>query len=286
MDAWVEVIRLDGTAERHHLEEEQTTIGRSPMAGIPLVTADDLMPEHLLVAPQADGCWVALAEDAPPIALAGGPFHDGLVPWGTELSLGSVRLRLWDCLPAARSAGKGGLSTPLLIAIVILLPLTAWMLLSSNGDALPTGPKAAPPDLFSPAPACTDRGEAALLRARDAAEAASHKSERYVFDAQDGIDAVARYEEAEACFGKAGKPDDARRMVREREALQNRINEDYRTHQIRLDRALKLQRYDEALIEAHALDHLLRHESGPYSSWVRLLERRLQIIVDQQTGLP
>jgi hypothetical protein len=73
---------------------------------------------------------------------------------------------------------------------------------------------------------------------------------------------------------------DARRMQTEREAMTARIDEDYKNHRLRLERALYLSRFDDGLVEAHALRALTRHLTGPYIEWLTLLERRLQMLVD------
>lgn len=280
MDAWVEVIRPDGTSERHRLEGERTTLGRSPVAGIPLVNSPELMPEHMLFAPRPEGCWVSIAQNAqPPAFVRGEPFGSGMLPWGTEIQVGSVRLRVLDRLPATKAGGS--FSSPVTILALVLLPLIAWLFLSDGGEALPAVPDVPAPELFATVDACPDRGPAALHRARESAEAASHKAERYAFEAQDGVDAVRLYRVAEVCYRAADRAADARRMQRDGRALERQIDEDYRTHQLRLERALEQERFDEALLESRALVALLRHTEGPYTAWVRLLRRQLQLMMDQ-----
>ena len=56
MEAYVEVIREDGTLERTRIEGEQITVGRSPTAGVPLPDTHNLKPKHLLIAPRGEGC--------------------------------------------------------------------------------------------------------------------------------------------------------------------------------------------------------------------------------------
>ncbi len=283
MDAWVEITRPDGTMERHRIEGDRITVGRSPTAGIPLVNADDLEAEHVLLAPRPDGCWVAVAEGASPAIARGEPVQAAVVPWGTELRVGSVELRVTDKPTPTRKAGDGKVSWPVLIAAFVGLPLAGWLLLSEPEAELPMDAGAPPPALFDEPGDCRESGQSALHRAREAAEAASHTSERYPFDAQDGVEAVRHYGVAQACYEAAAKRADAARIGRERQALVQRIDEDYRTHRLRLERALKFQRWDDALREARALDSLTAHRQGdPYVSWLVLLERRLQLIIDQR----
>jgi hypothetical protein len=144
---------------------------------------------------------------------------------------------------------------------------------------------APPPELFGEEAECPESGDAALHRARETAEAGSHKSERYPFDAQDGVVAVQHWTVATACYAAARQRADAARIRAERDAMAQRIEEDYRTHRLRLERALKFQRWDDALREARALRALTEHRHGdPYVTWLDLLERRLQLILDQRLG--
>ena len=93
LDARVPVVLVtgDGTAESFRLPGERVVLGRSPTAGIPLVDARELEPEHLLLGPRADGCFVAQSRGAAVPVLVEGAAHGGcVVPWGTELAVGSA----------------------------------------------------------------------------------------------------------------------------------------------------------------------------------------------------
>jgi hypothetical protein len=171
-------------------------------------------------------------------------------------------------------------SPPVAIAAIVGIAVFGWLLLGDDGGELPET-AATPPPLFGEAPPCGAEGPGALHAAREAAEAAAAKSERYVFSAQDGVTAVTLYARAEACFGRSGAPADARRMATEREAMTRRIDEDYKTHRLRLERSLHNARFPEALVEAHAIRALTGHLEGPYVDWLTLLERRLQMLVDK-----
>ena len=88
MDAWIEIVREDGTLERLRLEGEQVTVGRSPGAGVPIPDSRDLDPEHLMIAPRSDGCWVAVTKGASaPVRVRGEPFDHGMLAWGTEMEV-------------------------------------------------------------------------------------------------------------------------------------------------------------------------------------------------------
>ncbi|MEM9190059.1 MAG: FHA domain-containing protein [Myxococcota bacterium] len=283
MQAFVEVIRPDGSRARHRIDGEQATLGRSPTAGVPLVNADDLLPEHLLLAPRAEGCWVAVADGAQPVALVGGhPVSGQVVPWGTEIELGKSRIRITDKPPKLSAREDKRVTSPVMLVAFIAIPFVGWMLLSDSEAELPSGPGSDPPELYTLTDECPENGDPET-QAIDAAEAASARSDRYPFDAQDGVQAVNLYSIAAACYARAGRNGDANRLRRERDRLTRRIDEDYRTGRLRLERALEYQRYDEAIAEAQALLALLRHlPDHEYTVWLTLLERNLQLMLDQQ----
>jgi hypothetical protein len=285
MDAWVVVSRADGSTVRHKIEGEQATVGKSPTAGVPLVNCAELMDEHLLVAPRPDGCWISVRQGAfPAVTHKNTPIEGEIVPWGAELSIGQITLVVTDKLSATRKPGEKKVASPINILAFIAIPLVGWLLLSDPEAALPTGPEGAPPDLFDEVTECPDQGQQqALHRAIESAEAASHRSERYPFAAQDGVRAVQLYATAEVCYRSAGRETDATRIARDQAAMKQRIDEDYRTHRLRLERAMEFQRWSEALVESKHLNSLLEHRRDePYGAWMELLERRLQLMVDQE----
>lgn len=285
MDAWLEIIREDGTLERQRLEGERITVGRSPGAGVPIPDARDLEPEHLMIAPRTDGCWVAVAQGAQVQAVVRGePFEHGMLSWGTELTLGNIKLRVTDQLPKEKKDGDQKVSAPVLIAFFVIVPFVGWMLLSDPDTGIDMTPAAPPPTVFEEEVACPTSGGTARHRADQDAEAAIAKSERYPFSSQDGVQAVSLYQRAEACYRAVGGQREASQMQREGQLMQRRIEEDYRTHRLRLERSLEQGRLPDALLETRALIELLRHREGdPYLTWLRQLERQLQLAMDAAT---
>ena len=92
------------------------------------------------------------------------------------------------------------------------------------------------------------------------------------------------YRRAHACYVALGATADAQRMEREAGLMTRRIEEDYRTHRLRLERSLEHARMSDALLETRALIELLRHKEGdPYLNWLVLLSRQLQLRIDQST---
>lgn len=286
MEAWLEIVREDGTLERQRLEGERITVGRSPAATIPIPDARHLDPEHLLLSPRGEGCWVAVAQGAStPVLVRGAPFQHGMVAWNTEMAIGNLKLKIADALPKEKKApGEKPVSAPVLIAFFVIIPLVGWMLLSDPDTGIDATPAAPAPEVFDQEVTCSTGSGTARHHADRDAEAAIAKSERYPFAAQDGVQAVTLYRRSEACYRAIGASNEAQQMEREGDLMQRRIEEDYTTHKLRLARALEQGRLPDAVIETRALIELLRHREGdPYLAWLRQLERQLQLAIDSAT---
>lgn len=281
MDAWLEIVREDGTLERQRLEGEKITVGRSPSAGIPIPDARDLDPEHLLVAPRGEGCWVAVAQGAStPVIVGGNRFEHGMLAWNTELTVGKLKLKLADSLPKDKKTEKA-VSSPILIAFFVIVPLVGWLLLSDEGTSIDATPAAPPPQLVDETVPCPPNTQNVRHRADQDAEAAIAKAERYPFSSQDGVEAVRLYRRAESCYRNVGATTEATQMQREGNAMARRLDEDYRTHRLRLQRALEQARLPDALLETRALIELVRHREGdPYLAWLNQLARQLELAID------
>jgi hypothetical protein len=282
VQAWVEVIAPDGSSTPYRLTEDQVTLGSSPTAGIPLVNADDLLPEHMMIAPRQGGCWISVAPNAPAPATINGRLIVGEdVPWGSELDVGRYRLRVTNREPKIRRKAGQAVSSPVIGLLFIAIPLVAWLLLSDDEQTMDFSSGGDPPALFDSMPECPSGGDTAH-EAREAELAAGARAERYPFSSQDGIEAVRSYAIAASCFERVGNRRDATRMSRQREALVSRMESDYQVHLIRLDHALKNQRLEDALVEATALRAMLDHKpDSEFHQWLVLLERRLQLVIDQ-----
>jgi hypothetical protein len=281
-DRYLEIIRADGRIERHPLEGERLTLGRSPEASIALDDAPELEPLHLLLSPREDGCWVSTARDARTVTRRGGQlFENGLVPWGAELDTGAFTFRI--ARAEVRGAERGKLLAPL--RKIALLVACLWMASTVFGGA-PSGPprtSAEPPSLFADhvgvecprTGAATERGGAAL-------QMAQAKAERYPFSPHDGVEAVELYELARACLFATGAVEAADAVAREGHELRQRIEEDYRVHRLRLERALDQRRYRAALREARVVASLLGGQQGEYVDWLHRLDRALEVRIEKE----
>lgn len=286
MERYVEIIHPNGAKERHSLARERIVLGRQPREGITIPYAMELEFEHLLLVPRKDGCWLSIAEGARTPALVHGQRLDnGLVAWGTEVNLGPLWFKVVDDAPGVRTSGsiatpgtppvqKVKLSTVVFSAA--LIAFAGWLFLSPEEDGIPGMTSVAPPPLFPAPPPCPEKDAAAAgPRAREAADAALAKSQRYPFAAQDGVGAVELYALATACFTVAGRDSESDQARQAGAVLEERIQEDYRTHRLKLERAIQYKRTRQALIETQKLLDLVRHLDHPYTTWLRNMERHL-----------
>jgi hypothetical protein len=285
MEAYVEIIREDGSLERTRIEGEQITVGRAATAGIALPDARDLEAEHMLIAPRGDGCWVAIAQGAKTGAKVGGqPFQHGMVAWGAELEIGNLRFRLTDKAPQDVKKGAGQVSPVMILVLIVAVLVVLWTLSGDPNAGLETeAPEAFA--LFGDAITCPVT-VAADHRANEDASAALARSERYPFDPGDGVESVRLYRTAQACYASLGMTAAAADMQREGDYMQHRIEEDYRTHRVRLDRAIDHENYEDALLEARAILALIREVGGehPYVGWLTRLERQLGLELTAPSG--
>jgi len=281
MEAFVEIIREDGSLERTRIEGDQITVGRSPTAGIPLPDLRDLEPEHLLIAPRGEGCWIACNQDARQQAKVGGqPFQHGMVAWGTEVELAGIKIRVTDKLPKEVKGEKQSSPIVLLGGVATVLILL-WSLGGDSGPGLETRPPADPVALFAVPETCPSSGSAVLRQADLFAEIALAKSERYPFDPSDGVESVRRYRQSQACYTAGNVPDAAEQMRAEGDFMERRVNEDYAAHRLRLERAMTHLRYEDALYETQAILAILRREdqTNPYIQWLTRTKRHLELLV-------
>lgn len=277
MEAYVIITREDGSAERFPIEADQVTIGKSGTAGIALPEFHELELEHLLVAPRKEGCWVSTSEGAlTPTLHKGKPFGSGMLPWGSELSIGRLHIRLTD--RRARSPisnEEGGARTRvLLLAAVAIASYAGYVFLLPKPVGLPSDAGIEPPALFAESYACPRNGDAGA-NALDAEYRAFSHADRYAFDPADGVRAVELFGEAKTCWSSAGQADRARRAGEFQAELVQEVDTQYATARLTLARAISGERWDLATEATERLQALTKHldEEDPYVNWLSRVHR-------------
>lgn len=276
MDAYVEVVHEDGRKDRFPIEGAQVTLGKSGTAGISLPTSGELELEHLLIAPRGrEGCWVSTSQGArTPTKLKGKPFESGMVPWGAELTIGTIRIKLTNKKPS--KGGGEGPSKVVLLGGVAIVAVVLLMFLKPGQDSVPSGEGIEPPDLFASLPTTCEDGDAS--EAAERLEYAAHsRGDRYSYDPQDGVQAVMLYAQAKACYEQAGDSERAEVMEESRVAMQEKVDADFAAIRLRLHHALSVEDWEAAEREAEAIDALTNElaEDDPYVEW---LDRVLRIV--------
>lgn len=286
----LDVYLPDGTVQNFPLTDERVVLGTSAKCQV-MIDRPELSPEHLLLSPRAEGCWVAVARGVvTPTLLDNAPFERGMVPWGGSLVVGQVRMVLSDGTRAAAKDKKDKkdkeekVSPVLLVASVVVMGLAGWTLLSEpNGLQAPGRVNTPPPQLFDDLNRPCPQADPSLIvsTAEESTRIALSKSERMPFRTQDGIDAVTYYAQAAACYRAAGNGDASVEATRRAAGLKARLEEEYTAHRFRLERALEQTRYEDALYEVKMITALVSHRRGPYLTALNTLERQLTLRIDQ-----
>jgi len=256
-----------------------TVVGSGDRAGLRIEGYDELAGEHFEIEPSDVGCDVTLMRDAPtPILVEGIQHEKGVLPWGAEVVVGRVRIRLLG----EKKAGATRPSPVLLLAPVVL-GLALWMLSSGDGGgAIPVAPAA--PEVFAELPtACDESGAPSHHRAQRDEAAADARRQRYPFDARDGAAAVRLYASARFCYSGAGYANEAASVERRGAQLRQRVEADYDTARFRLGRALSNENWGTAISEAQLLLALLEGRDDPYVEWLIIIERRLRLAETAQS---
>jgi hypothetical protein len=275
MDAFVEVVKPDGTQERFPVEGAQITLGKSGTAGISIPTANELELEHLLIAPRGkEGCWISTSQGAlTPTLMKGKPFTSGMAPWGSELVIGRLRIRVTNKRASAKKEGDQQVSPVIILAAVAVLGGAAWMMLKGGGQSLPSAEGLEPPPLLTEIPStCPANGDA-----RDLEYRAHSRGDRFRYDLRDGVEAVKLYAQAAACYRGAGDATRAAEMERQRDEMKETMDADYAARRLRLHHALSTENWEEASVEARALASMLAN-ADPENAYVVWLDRTRRIV--------
>ena len=144
-------------------------------------------------------------------------------------------------------------------------------------DAASKAPPA--PSLWGPsADGCPQqRRDEAEAVAAERLRLAVAKHERSPFHPEDGIAAVGLYQGAESCFRVAAMNGDAGDAAAVAAQLKEQMDDEFRAHRLRLQRALALERWRWAERESTILLSFLSGNGGEYAAWLSNLRRKIQL---------
>lgn len=268
----------------HKLKDGDNFIGNDASSDIRLLSEPALGPRHILLVPRYEDCWVS-GNSAAPLRSEDGAIVDGrFVPWGSRLQLGSTHFELQFGDLAAHSKrrsisgnrGRGAADTgresgrapgrvhPILLMLALCAAaFIGFTFLSGNESPAEVLP-AETTELFLESPACKSGNP--LHRAQAAETTALAKSERSVFDSQDGVVAVSLFEEAAACYRLAGQDALANASAKRATALRESLLGDYKRVRLRLERAIEAGDNQVARQQVAHLQDLLRHQKDSETS--------------------
>lgn len=273
----IEIAYADGRKQSQVIHAASLVLGTDAKADVRVEGAPELAAAQLLLMLKSNGCWVATAKDANVSAsLAGRPFDNGILPFGTELDVGSITLRVLRDTKSRKLSPKQ--------LLLLAAPFAAaFFWLSSDSQGLPRT-AAEPPDLFAERSApgtCHDEARATAF-ARERMFTADSMEIRYAFDPIEGLRALDVYAEAEACALFAKDVNTSEELRRRRLELERRIDGDFRSWRVRLDRGMAHGDASAILASARAMRTYLTFRPGPYRDWLAVVERQVATSVEKQ----
>ncbi len=264
------------------MDAERVLIGSGAHCEIRL-PVDQAAIEHVLVQLGPAGATAEARSFNPPPTLNGSPFSKVQLMPDAVLGVGHVQI----AIGVTEVAGDAGLvvkkqekTSPLTyILAAIAIPISLYVILSDNGDAGSGAPPKEFPKLFdAPMTTCPQQNpEQAAAFAADKLELADARRERRAFHVQDGVAAVPLFEEAAACFKAGGDPQSAKDAEQAAVDLRAKVEEDYRTHRVRLEHAMAVKDWPTAQKEVRVLLDFTEGKQGDYVSWLSTVDRRLQL---------
>jgi hypothetical protein len=198
---------------------------------------------------------------------AGKVFDNGIIPWGSEIDIGSVTVRI------SRPSAGGRVSLGRIALMGSLAVAAGYLFLAGDSDELPR-PTAPPPELFDAMAGTCPEAQRAQARALEALAGADARESRYAYDRVEGIAAVAQLRVAELCASRAGNARLTEQARALRTSLERRIAGDFRALRISLERAIDRGDLVTIATSARPLRRLLAHRPGPYVYWLNEIERK------------
>ncbi len=271
----------DGRAEELRIEADRALIGSGGHCEIRL-GVDQAALEHILVTATPTGLMAEARSFQPPATVNGAPFtRTQLVP-GAILGVGYTQIAVTPLEGVGQAAGgqTEKKRSPATIAMAILIiPLALFVIFDEpEDDTVAAAPEEAPV-LWKEEPAsCPQAGrEQALSVAQDKLGIARSKQERRPFHVPDGVESVVYYETAAACYRVGGDEAQAKALAKVAADLKKDIDEDFRTHRVRLEHAMSTKNVPVMQKEVRVLLAFTEGQDMEYRTWLANLERRLKL---------
>lgn len=277
-----------GQVDQLFIESERVLIGSGAHCEIRL-PLDQAAVEHALIQVGPAGVFVQALSFQPPPTVNNVPFTQGPLPPDAVLGIGNFQLTV--ALTNENMVGgnvvqkkQQGASPMSLFALLIIAAGGYFLFFTDEPQQQVRMPHEAPELWGTPVEQCPQRGATqAVALARERQNVADAKRERRPFHVQDGITAVPFYELAAACYKQAGDQSDAAESASAAAALRREINDDYRTHRVRLEHSLTINDLETARHEVRVLLQFTEGKQGDYVVWLSNLDRKLKLKLGRPT---
>lgn len=277
-----------GRVEQINVESERALIGSGAHCEIRL-PIDQSSIEHVLIQAGGGNVFAQALTFQPPPTINNVPFTQAPLPADAVLGIGQTQILVSasDEVGAGGNVVQGGQkkkSNPMVLLLGggLCVALLYAANLPQNGDDIGAAPKE--PALFGAViESCDQSGAQATARARERHTLAEAKRERRAFHVQDGVQAVPLYEEASACYRKGGDARTANEMIDIANSLRRELEDDYRTHRMRLEHSMTVNDDATSRREVRTLLNFTEGKSGPYVDWLAALERKYKLKLGRES---
>jgi hypothetical protein len=286
----VQIRQPSGQVDPLLIESERVLIGSGAHCEIRL-PLDQAAVEHVQILVRGAGVFVQVLSFQPPPTINTVPFTQGPLPPDAVLGIGQFQLTValtnenFGGGAVVQKKKKSQGASPLSLIALLMIGAGAYFLFfNDEQSAAQTMPREAPELFGPPLEACPQKGATqALALARERQTVADAKRERRPFHVQDGIAAVPVYELAAACYRQAGAQAEAADAASAAAALRREVNDDYRTHRVRLEHSLATKDLESARREVRLLLLFTEGKQGDYVSWLSNLDRTLKLKLGRPT---
>lgn len=269
-----EIRYAHGQKEAATVESDRVLIGSGAHCDVRL-PLDQAANEHMAI--EVVGTTVRAEAKAfnPPVTVNGAPFAKGVVVPNVPIAIGTTLIYValgagYEGSPTLQRK-TGDETSPFMKVLGVLVLVAGAYMMFSGGDAPVAPPPAKAPDLFpaSSEPTCpmasTDQAFAFASEKFDVAEG---KRERSPFAPKEGLDAVALYDLAAACFRRADAVSRAEEATTAAQQLRASITQDFRARRLRLEHLIAVGDYELARRDVAVLRSYSEGKTGPWISWL------------------
>lgn len=277
----------NGRVEQINVEAERALVGSGAHCEIRL-PIDQASVEHVLIQAGGGNVFAQALTFQPAPTINNVPFTQAPLPADAVLGIGQTQI----LVSVSDELGAGAVvkgkekqkSNPVVLLIGAVLIVAIFYLANAQVAVDDIGGAPKEPALFGPVKETCDLvGPQALARARERHILADAKRERRPFHVQDGVQAVPGYEEASACYRKGGDVRAANETIDIANGLRREMEDDYRTHRMRLEHAMSVSDDNTARKEVKVLLAFTEGKSGPYVEWLSALDRKYKLKLGRES---